>query len=243
MGTDPRAGLGTEIEETMAALLRPSFSYSGGPLRFADFYPGLGCASLAAQNLGMDLIYAVEPDQMTARSYHINFGMRPEQRVALPDDVPHANFVAIHIIEDGFLDLETKGSHFQEAARYLRVVRPQAVVADILQSEESKYIDQELRALHYWTDRRDIGDLTFIVGMPDESIIEWPEDRGLPDVHHARELVRFHEALPSMGFPENWNTPPEILLYLRLAESNALHVKQMETILGSIDSALRTGRK
>lgn len=142
-------------EETLSNLLEPPISQSSKILRFGDFYSGEGETSKLAQELGMEVVYAVEEDNSARAIYKDAVGLEPHPSVPrLFDDVPPLELVYARLSNVGVDEILRKGSPFQDVARFLRVRRPIGVIIDC----PNRYPDSgleavldELRSLRYLT--------------------------------------------------------------------------------------------
>ena len=231
-------GIDSDLENTVAALLRPPLSASSGPLRFADFYPGLGAASLAARNLGLELAYAVEPDMMIRRAYVMNMMLQPKERIPLSlDNLPDADIVSVHLGYAGFEDKELQrvGSRFHETARLLRVRRPHAILVDAPRHTNLGAVAKELELLDYITTQQSVGDLEFIVGMwRHRLLIDWPADIK----HNPKGEMEVREISDIKGFSDRWWVTPDSGLNAEIIW-NAAPLSVMEALLSQIANAIR----
>ena len=204
----------SDLENTVAALLRPPLSASNGPLRFADFYPGLGAASLAAINIGLDTVRVVEPDFMIARAYVLNFKRSLKSRVSetlLDRNItPDVDIVSIHLANNcsDEAELAPAGSRFQEAARFLRVRQPPIVVVNSPNHPPMECVEEELRLLRYHVDRGQISRWSFIVGAFRGIPVDWSSyDSPALDKPPVDQQTALNEGIPRRMVPTTRRNP------------------------------------
>lgn len=68
---------GMTFESTVDALLRPESASASGILRCADLYCGDGEATRAASAVGVDVVYAYDPDESVCDAYLDRYGQEP----------------------------------------------------------------------------------------------------------------------------------------------------------------------
>ena len=178
---------------------------SDSPLRFADMFCGIGGFHIAAEQLGMECVFACDIDEEAQRAYHHNFGVEPAgditeiQPNAIPDhDILMAGFPCqpFSIIGDmrGFEDV--RGTLFFNLAETIEAKRPDAVLLENVRQLSSHNrgrtlarIIEVLEELGYRTDWKllnalDFGlaqkrERTFIMGFRDHSVpFQWPDPLG-----------------------------------------------------------------
>ena len=150
------------------------------PLKFADFFCGIGGFHIAATNLGLEAVFACDIDAEARAVYQHNFGLAPEGDIAtirasdVPDhDLLFAGFpcqpFSIIGSQRGFAD--PRGTLFFEVARILRAKHPQGVVLENVKQLSTVHkgavlnrILDELTALGYTVDHRILNALHF--GLP-----------------------------------------------------------------------------
>lgn len=142
-------------EEILSNLLEPPLSQSPKILRFGDFYSGEGETSKLAQELGMEVVYAVEEDNSSRAIYKDAIGLEPQPQVPrLFDGVPTLELVYAHLSNVNADEVLRKGSPFQEVARFLRVRRPMGIIIDCPNRYPDSSLEavlDELRSLRYLT--------------------------------------------------------------------------------------------
>ena len=125
-----------EFEAAVSTLLNspPIHDLPGTP-RMADLYCGIGGASLAAKNLGIDVVYAHEPDDEARRVYEKNIGIHPDRKINGGTIVKTPAFDLLYVclreLPNGVEDVEYgKGTLFPKALRYVYARRPLGVVVE-----------------------------------------------------------------------------------------------------------------
>ena len=116
--------LGEGFDNTVRATLRPKPEASpSGKLRVADLLCGTGGLSQAAQEAGMEVVYAHDPNKRARTAYQKKIGLAPDEN-ELPnfENIPAFDVVLATLPKDNI-----------EAAigfvlRYLRVRRPDTFV-------------------------------------------------------------------------------------------------------------------
>ncbi|MYC38265.1 MAG: DNA cytosine methyltransferase [Chloroflexi bacterium] len=244
MTTEQSTGLGSKMDETMAALLRPSFSYSGGALKMADIYPGLGGASLAAKNLGIGVVFVVEGELYLHQVYDANFGTTPIQEMPLhiDEETPEVDIVTIQLShqyshsDEMLLD---KVWRFQQAARFLRVRQPKAVILDIPHFARAEVVERELDSIGYVVVRGLVGERQFIVGSYHSIPIGWPLVTGcLVETTPEGWPLTVDDILSQRGFPGNWDVSVDTEFATDLLhETSPVYVTQ--SILSQIANYIR----
>ena len=126
----------SEFEAMTSALLNspPIHDLPETP-RMADLYSGIGGASLAARNLGIDVVYAHEPDDEARKIYKSNFDTRPDRDITGKTIVKTPAFdllyVSLRELPRGVEDVKYgKGTPFPRALRYIYARRPLGVVVE-----------------------------------------------------------------------------------------------------------------
>jgi len=150
------------------------------PLKFADLFCGIGGFHVAANNLGLEAVFACDIDSDAREAYERNFGFLPEgdiykiEESSIPDhDLLFAGFPCqpFSILGDrrGFSD--PRGELFFEVARILRAKRPAGVILEnvkqIATLQKGLVLEKilaELTGLGYSTDYRVLNALDF--GLP-----------------------------------------------------------------------------
>ena len=95
------------------------------PLRCGDLYCGEGGFGLAARSLGLEVVYAFEPDQEARDAYAANFGLTPQAGIVgdrlTNSDVPPLNLLFSRLPH-------TTGEFDRVVLRFLRLRHPVGVV-------------------------------------------------------------------------------------------------------------------
>ena len=158
----------SELEETLSNLLEPPLPQSPKILRFGDFYSGEGETSKLAQELEMEVVYAVEEDAESRATYAENIGLEPQPQIPrLFDDVPLMELAFVCLSDASTDEILRKGSPFQEFARFLRVRRPPGIIikfpSDYSHDALAEVLN-ELRSLRYFNSRYEEDDHILIFG-------------------------------------------------------------------------------
>ena len=166
-----------DIESTMPL---PPTDHQKETLKCADMFCGIGGFHLAAQNLGLDVVFACDIDQQVRQAYFANYGLQPEGDIfdLEPEDVPDHDILfagfpcqPFSIIgqQRGFSD--PRGTLFFEIMRVLRAKRPQGVVLEnvkqLTTAQKGSVIQRildDLSQLGYSVDYRVLNALDF--GLP-----------------------------------------------------------------------------
>ncbi len=152
----------------------------GSRIKFTDFFCGIGGFHLAAQNLGMECVYASDIDTYAQDAYEANFGLRPVGDInnIKSDDVPDHDILfagfpcqPFSIIgkQNGFSD--PRGTLFFELLRIIDKKRPRGFILEnvkqLATSHKGQVIErilEDLRALGYDVDYKILNALNF--GLP-----------------------------------------------------------------------------
>ena len=116
----------SSFEQTARATAFPPSPLSD-PLRCGDLYCGDGNSGfgLAARNLGLDVVYAFEPDDAARTAYAANFGLVPQAGI-VGDRLTHADVPPLNLL---FSRLPYTTEEFDGVAlRFLRLRHPVGVV-------------------------------------------------------------------------------------------------------------------
>ena len=168
---------------------------------FADLFCGIGGFHIAAQELGLQCVFASDIDEACRNQYEHNFGLRPHGDIVAVDasavpnhDILFAGFPCqpFSIIGDRNGMDDERGTLFFEILRILDAKRPKAVVLENVRQfasfDRGRPLEQVLKGLSqlgYSTDWRVLNALdyglpqkrerTIIVGLTDGlSHFEWP---------------------------------------------------------------------
>lgn len=171
---------------------------------YIDLFCGIGGFHVAANNLGMECLFACDIDEEARKAYQHNFGLYPHGDITslatknIPDhDVLCAGFpcqpFSIIGSRKGFSD--PRGTLFFEIARIIRDKKPKAVVlenvrqlASINGGKTLENIKDTLEQLGYYVDSRILNALNFGVPQKRERILiiatrrdigqfPWPEKK------------------------------------------------------------------
>lgn len=174
----------------------------GSHLKFTDFFCGIGGFHIAAENLGLQCVFASDIDNYAQDAYEANFGMRPVGDInkVEADDVPDHDILfagfpcqPFSIIgkQNGFSD--PRGTLFFELLRIIKKKRPSAIVLEnvkqLATSDKGRVIERilkDLRSLGYSVEYKILNALdygvpqkrerTIIVGtLHDFGCFDWPE--------------------------------------------------------------------
>ena len=213
------------FDDRMAALLRPPFSNLSETLRLADVFCGIGGVSLAARNLGIEVVYAAEPDDAARRVYKRNFGWRPVEDIR-GDSVANAPafdllYASLRELPSDVAAITQSREPFPRVMQLLFKGRPQGVIveapAEITFMEGiPATITSELEVLGYAVVHKNLNanqvapyrlsdERTYFVGTRQRVAFPWPEDGGtLPVPIDMSSEIELEEALALSGFPEDW---------------------------------------
>jgi len=172
------------------------------PLKFTDFFCGIGGFHIAAQNLGMEGVFASDIDIHAQDMYEANFGFRPVGDISrikpkgVPDhDILFAGFPCqpFSIIgkQNGFAD--PRGTLFFDLLKIIKKKMPHAIVLEnvkqLATSDKGRVIERilsDLRDVGYDVDYKILNALDYGVPQKRERTIivgslsglddfEWPE--------------------------------------------------------------------
>ena len=211
--------------------------FSPGTARLADLYCGIGGVSVAAGNLGLETVYAAEPDAWARQVYKNNTGLHPDTDIT-GDSVrgaPAYDLLYVCLRQTPASADEVRRVNerhpFQKALRFLFVHRPRGVIVEALR--ETAFIEDGLvlealqnglGTLLYETGNRvsdaaDFGvslhdERLYVVGTRRRAAFPWPEGTAqegeiptLP-VGTAAETIS-PEMLRLYGFPGDWRLDGE----------------------------------
>ena len=149
-------------------------------LKCADFFCGIGGFHIAAQNLGLEVVFACDIDEEVRKTYWTNFGLPPEGDIVSlrTEDVPEHDILfagfpcqPFSIIgrQQGFSD--PRGTLFFETLRFIRARRPRGVVLENVKqlstTQKGKVLQRildDLSQLGYTVDYKVLNALDF--GLP-----------------------------------------------------------------------------
>ena len=117
--------LGEGFDNAVRAALRPTTpSSSSGKLRVANLFCGAGGLSLAAQEAGMEVVYAHDMNKRARTAYTKRIGLEPDNRGKMIDfsDIPVFDLVIATLSKGNIKD----GIEF--LLRFLRVRRPNTFI-------------------------------------------------------------------------------------------------------------------
>lgn len=200
--SNPLAG---RFDEMMTAVLGPPPTPPPETLRCADLFCGIGGFHVAAQNLGLNVVYACDIDDAARQAYTANYGLTPDGDIAkvrvdqIPDfDLLFAGFPCQPFSIIGRMQglSDPRGSMFFELLRFLRAKRPDGVVLEnvkqLATADKGRVLRRilaELDSLGYRTDHAILNALDFglpqkrertiIVGTQRQVEFPWPEG-GIP---------------------------------------------------------------
>ncbi len=194
----------SRLNEQMVAWQLPPLSTTTRTLKCADFFSGIGGFHIAAQNLGLEVVFACDIDDEARKAYQANFGLQPQGDIIplTAEDVPDHDLLfagfpcqPFSIIgrQKGFED--PRGTLFFEVLRFIRTKRPSGVVLEnvkqLATAQKGKVLWRILEDLHdlgYTVDHKVLNALDF--GLPqkrERTIIvatqmpfwkfPWPEER------------------------------------------------------------------
>ena len=170
----------SRLNEEMVVWQSPPQATGTLTLKCADFFSGIGGFHLAAQNLGLEVVFACDIDGEARRAYQANFGLQPHgDIVALTaEDVPDHDLLfagfpcqPFSIIgrQRGFAD--PRGTLFFDVLRFIRTKRPLGIVLEnvkqLATAQKGKVlwrILEELHELGYTVDHKVLNALDF--GLP-----------------------------------------------------------------------------
>lgn len=170
------------FNEMVDAVLSPHPRRDNRPasLRSVDLFCGIGGFHIAATNLGLDVVLAVDIDPDARKAYQHNFGLAPlGDIVPLPvEEIPdHEILLAgfpcqpFSIIGSKRGTADPRGTLFKEIFRIVRVKRPLAVIMEnvkqLAMAQKGGILHQilnDLRAMGYTADWRILNALDF--GLP-----------------------------------------------------------------------------
>lgn len=185
---------------------KAEYRVATGVWRCADFFSGIGGFHVAADNLGLEVVFACDIDAEARKAYRHNFGIEPMGDICElePADVPdHDILIAgfpcqpFSIIghQKGFDD--PRGTLFFELLRFVDGKRPRAIVLEnvkqlttVAEGRVLGRIVRELEALGYSVSHKVLNALDF--GLPqkrertmivasddvDLSMWQWPLGEG-----------------------------------------------------------------
>ena len=194
----------SRLREEMVAWQPSSLPTSVQTLKCADFFSGIGGFHIAAQNLGLEVVFACDIDGEARRAYQANFGLQPQGDITAltAEDVPDHDLLfagfpcqPFSIIgrQRGFAD--PRGTLFFEVLRFIRTKRPLGIVLEnvkqLATAQNGKVLWRILEDLHdlgYTVDHKVLNALDF--GLPqkrERTIIvatlssfwkfPWPEEK------------------------------------------------------------------
>lgn len=170
----------SRLNEEMVAWQSPPLANGVRTLKCADFFSGIGGFHLAAQNLGLEVVFACDIDSEARRAYQANFGLVPHGDIIplTAEDVPDHELLfagfpcqPFSIIgrQKGFED--PRGTLFFEVLRFIRTKRPLGVVLEnvkqLATAQKGKVLLRILEDLHdlgYTVDCKVLNALDF--GLP-----------------------------------------------------------------------------
>ncbi|MFH1487210.1 MAG: DNA (cytosine-5-)-methyltransferase [Chloroflexota bacterium] len=170
------------FNDMVDAILAPPPPQNTDPqaLRCADMFSGIGGFHVAANNLGLEVVFACDIDDAARATYRHNFGLEPEGDItriraeSIPDhDLLFAGFPCqpFSIIgnKQGFAD--PRGTLWFEVARIIRAKKPQGVVLEnvkqLTTADKGKVLQRildDLEAIGYTVDHRIFNAVNF--GLP-----------------------------------------------------------------------------
>ena len=179
----------SRLNEEMVAWQPPTQTTKAGTLKCADFFSGIGGFHLAAQNLGLEVVFACDIDTEAQRAYYANFGLQPKGDIVTltAEDVPDHDLLfagfpcqPFSIIgrQQGFAD--PRGTLFFEILRFVQTKRPRGIV---LENVKQLATVQKGRVL--WRILEDLYDLGYTV---DHKVLN-ALDFGLPQKRERTIIV------------------------------------------------------
>ena len=125
-----------DFDKVLSVLFEPEPRELPESLRMADLYSGIGGASLAARNLGIDVVHALEEDDEARRVYKRNFKIKPEAKLSAEIITRAPTFDVLYAclrqLPNGMPDVEdNEDAPFPGAFRYAYTKRPIGVVVEM----------------------------------------------------------------------------------------------------------------
>ena len=205
------------FDDMVDALLAPPPLPSEGSLRCADVFCGIGGFHVAAQNLGLEVVFACDIDEDARRAYEANFNLYPEGDIVslraeeVPDhDLLFAGFPCqpFSIIgrQQGFAD--PRGTLFFEILKLVRAKRPQGVVLENVKQLSTAQRGKVLRRI-----LDDLSDLGYTVDYRVLNALDF----GLPQKRERTIIVATQRAFEAFPWP-NGDMPMSSLA--EILESN-----------------------
>jgi len=158
----------------------PTDSEPSRPLTCIDLFCGIGGFHVAAQNLGLEVVFASDIDAEAKAAYKYNYGMMPKGDIVsikaedIPDhDILMAGFPCqpFSIIGSKLGTADPRGTLFKEILRIVRVKKPLGIVLENVKQLATaqdgailKQIVEGLRRLGYTVDWRILNALD--MGLP-----------------------------------------------------------------------------
>lgn len=217
------------FDDMAGALLSPKTKATHNSV--ADLFGGIGGVHLAAHNVGLEVVYAYEPDTASRDIYAANTGLTPDNTPLESytfDHVPPFQLLIAGLPEGG-----TWADAFGFVLRCLRVRRP---VAAVLQGPPEtdpdhwaqflEHVREQTGRLGYQTDSitldsRDFGmppghRRAVVMGMLRPVPLVWPVAVA-PLVLTASYELTSRETLNLRGYPDQWVLPEDEDLAWELA--------------------------
>ena len=191
----------------------------------ADVFCGIGGVSLAARNLGIEVVYAADPDDAARRVYKRNFGWRPVGDIK-GDSVANAPefdllYASLRELPNDVAEITRPREPFPKVMQLLFKGRPQGVIVEIpaevtFMEGIPTAITSELEGLGYAVTHKNLDanqvapyrlsdERTYFVGTRQQVAFPWPKNgETLPVPIDMSSETEPEEALALFGFPEDW---------------------------------------
>jgi DNA (cytosine-5)-methyltransferase 1 len=187
-----------------AVLSPPPWKQDSDKLTCIDLFCGIGGFHVAAENLGLDVVFASDIDEEARAAYEYNYGMMPKGDICAiaADDIPEHDILMagfpcqpFSIIGSKLGTSDPRGTLYLEILRIVREKRPSGIVLENVKQLATaqhgtvlKQILSDLREMGYCVDWRILNALHFGLPQKRERIIivatleafdkfPWPTER------------------------------------------------------------------
>lgn len=221
--------------EALSSVVRPSAAAAPETLNFGNINCGIGDVSLAAKNLGMNLVLAVEEDEATREAYAANIGLTPAPALPLTlTRLPRVDLLWARLPAGAFTLDEPimEPRPFDEAARLMRVGRPAGVVLEGHWQWSSGVLlaVADMERAGYTVSHHTVFDRNIMVGTLRPRPERQQEEDPAPTDGDGMGINAM-TILSNKGFPHGWRLPECQAAAVRLA-SEALPVGLAMVMLG-----------